>query len=271
MQKEQSFLSLMVKPLLFFLAFFTCIQVWAQDDDSNSLARDTVKWITTDSKAGDVKYEESDTHYFLKKDQFSRSNDSLQIRTVPGSWVKKLKTDNDYWYADAEIKKKKKEQLDPTFIPLGQRTWFKTLLWLLIIGGFAAFIIWYLAGNDVSIFKKRQRLAEDKEDEMDTEDIFAINYQKEIDKASKMGNYRLAIRLMFLRLLKDLSQKNIIQYAQGKTNFDYLMQLHPTKYYRDFFRITRNYEYSWYGQFDVTEDMYHIIRSDFNNFDRQLR
>jgi len=76
---------------------------------------------------------------------------------------------------------------------------------------------------------------------------------------------------MFLRLLKDLSQKNIIQYAQGKTNFDYLMQLHPTKYYRDFFRITRNYEYSWYGQFDVTEDMYHIIQSDFSNFDRQLR
>jgi len=108
MQKEQSLLLLTIKPLLFFLLSFTCIWAEAQEDDSDLLTKDTVKWITTESKAGDVKYEESDTHYFLKKDQFSRSNDSLQIRTVPGSWVKKLKTDNDYWYADAEIKKKKK-------------------------------------------------------------------------------------------------------------------------------------------------------------------
>ena len=68
-----------------------------------------------------------------------------------------------------------------------------------------------------------------------TEDIFAINYQKEIDKACSKGNYRLAIRLMFLRLLKDLSEKNIIQYTQDKTNFDYLIQLHPTRLLQRFF------------------------------------
>ena len=88
---------------------------------------------------------------------------------------------------------------------------------------------------------------EGKEEELATEDIFAINYQKEIDKAAQQGNYRLAVRLLFLRILKNLSQKNIIRYTQDKTNLDYLVQLHATRYYSDFFRITRNYEYSWYG------------------------
>jgi hypothetical protein len=68
-----------------------------------------------------------------------------------------------------------------------------------------------------------------------------------------------------------MSEKNIIQYKQDKTNFDYLLQLHPTKHYNSFFRITRNYEYSWYGKFDVSEQAYRVISSEFDQFDRELR
>ena len=104
----------------------------------------------------------------------------------------------------------------------------------------------------------------------ETEDIFQINYQREIDRAATAGNYRLAVRLMFLRLLKNLSQKNIIQYGHDRTNFDYLMQLRSTSYYNDFFRLTRNYEYAWFGNFEVNEEMYHVIKNDFEKFDNGL-
>ena len=76
---------------------------------------------------------------------------------------------------------------------------------------------------------------------------------------------------MFLRILKNLSDKKIIQYKQDRTNFDYLLQLHSTKYYADFFRLTRNYEYSWYGQFDIEPEKFSIIKNDFENFDRNLK
>ena len=105
---------------------------------------------------------------------------------------------------------------------------------------------------------------------METDDIFAINYQKEIDKAVGMSNYRLAVRLMFLRLLRNLSDKKIIQYKQDSTNFDYMMQLRSTTIYPDFFRITRNYEYSWYGQFDIDKEKYSIIKKEFENFETKL-
>lgn len=220
---------------------------------------------------------------------------SVEQRNLPGKVVKNLKEDKDFWYADADIKKNKtnklvvterekgqkvqkgnkehaiKEQQTETYKPVPQRSWFQTFIWIIILAVFVGGLLLYLGGNKVGLFRKKRVLtgATDEEDEI-TEDIFAINYQKEIDKAAVLGNYRVAIRLMFLRLLKNMSEKNIIRYKQDKTNLDYLMELHPTGYYTHFFRITRNFEYSWYGHFVVNEDGYKIIRNDFDQFDKTL-
>jgi len=207
--------------------------------------------------------------HFLKKGEGAGDNLVIQQLKVPDSLVKKMQADDDFWYANAVIEKEKKKE--DTYTPLGQRTWFQTLIWLIIIGGFAGFLMVYLTGSNVGLFRKANKMIATGEDEMITEDIFAINYQKEIDRAAAQGNYRLAVRLMFLRLLKNMSERNIILYKHDKTNLDYLLQLQPTRYYNSFFRITRNYEYSWYGQFEVSEDAYRIIRSDFDHFDRELQ
>jgi hypothetical protein len=112
--------------------------------------------------------------------------------------------------------------------------------------------------------------AEKIREDIASENIFDINYQREIEKAVNARDYRLAVRLMFLRLLKQLSQKKIIEYKQERTNFDYLSQLHSTGYYNDFFRLTRNYEYVWYGKFDVSRETFGVIKNQFENFDRKL-
>lgn len=213
----------------------------------------------------------TDEEYFSYKWQSVDDSFRVQQRHVPDSLAKEMREDDDFWYANTYIKKEEPVIKKPDYVPLGRRPWVQTLLWLIIIGGFAAAIMWYLASNKVGLFRRKNiNSSADVSDEI-PEDIFAINYQREIDKAAGQDNYRLAVRLMFLRLLKNLAEKNIIQYKQDRTNFDYLIQLQPTVYYNSFFRITRNYEYSWYGQFDVSEDAYKIIRSDFDQFDRQLK
>ena len=55
-----------------------------------------------------------------------------------------------------------------------------------------------------------------------------------------------------------------------KRNFDYLSQLYSTGYYNDFFRLTRNYEYTWYGKFNVNPEAFGIIKTEFENFYRKL-
>jgi hypothetical protein len=140
---------------------------------------------------------------------------------------------------------------------------------LVIVVLFLGILAWYLLQNNI-VGRRQSIIGKNSSEEISAENIFEINYQKEIEKAVNSGDYRLAIRLMFLRLLKQLSQKKIIEYKHGRTNFDYLSQLYSTGYYNDFFRLTRNYEYTWYGKFDVNPETFGIIKNEFENFDRKL-
>jgi len=205
--------------------------------------------------------------YFLRKEFTGGISDTLKFRRLPDTTIKALREDKAFWYANETFKKKekKKERVSFTTHPF-----FQTILWLIIIGGFVTFLILYLYNSNAALFRKSGSIA-DEEMEAEASDIFTINYQKEIDKAVGMNNYRLAVRLMFLRLLRNLSDKNIIQYKQDSTNWDYMMQLHSTGMSPGFSRLARNYEYSWYGQFEIDKEKYSIIKNEFENFERTLK
>lgn len=222
-------------------------------------AEETVTEVTVDEKL-------PETEYFLHKEFTGGFGDSLKIQKLPDSFVKRMQNDDAFWYANEIFKKKEPQKFDGSFI---DSTLFQTILWLIIIGGFATFLMMYLYNSNAGLFRKSKTINIEESTE-ETSDIFAINYQKEIDKAISKSDYRLAIRMMFLRVLKNLADRNIIQYKQDNTNFDYLLQLQPTGMYADFFRITRNYEYSWYGQFEVDKDKFDLIKKDFDHFDRKL-
>jgi len=227
--------------------------------------------VTTVDDAYENDSQANRTVYFSEKQLQPNKGgpDSTQIRKVPDSVAKKLLAKDDFWYVNYPFTKKKQETEED--VPLMQGTFFQTILWLVIIGGFVAFLVIYLSNSNIGLFSRgNKHIASGDEGPVETDNIFEINYQREIDKAVDSGNYRLAVRLMFLRSLKNLSDKHIIQYKQERTNFDYLVQLHPTKYYNDFFRITRNYEYAWYGQFEIGPDKYNIIKNDFESFGHTL-
>lgn len=270
--------------LLYFLFFSLLLRAQYQEIDSTRLLSRDLDRITdtliepptaaeeiTEEEEYEDEPAESNTIYFLQK-KFQANGggpDSLQLRKLPDSLIKKFQKDDAFWYVNYvfEEEKKIKEKKPLTETPL-----FQTILWLIIIGGFVTFVIMYLANNNVSLFRKANKvIGADRESDIETENIFEINYQNEIDKAVNNSNYRLAVRLMFLRALKNLSDKKVIEYKQDRTNFDYLLQLHSTKYYDDFFKLTRSYEYSWYGQFDIDSGKFPLIKNDFENFDRNLK
>ncbi len=226
-------------------------------------SKDTLSVEVTDTMA-DTTGEEI-TNYFDKIN--SRAPDTIQLRHVPARIIDSLKNDKAFWYAKAKLKRKEEPSTNNT-----TPKWIKIAVWTVVIGAFLAALIWYLASSNILIFAKRQKQIDSVTEEAEiSEDIFSINYQKEIEKAISSENYRFAIRLMFLRLLRNLSNKNIIKYRQERTNFEYLSQLISTGYYNDFFRLTRNYEYSWYGKFDVSREAFGTIKNDFENFDRTLK
>jgi hypothetical protein len=212
--------------------------------------------------------EEQKAFYF---DKHEGTVPRLYTRKLPEKQVTEWKNDDAFWYANTGFEKKENaEKADRNYVPVAKRTWFQTLLWFLIIGGFMGVLFWFLSENRVGLFSRKRNATESDPGEEIPEDIFAINYQKEIDQAVKMENYRLAVRLMFLRLLKTMSEKNVIQYRQEKTNLDYLLDTHQRPFYKDFFKVVRNYEYSWYGLFEVNRDGYSMISKDFEQLEKQL-
>jgi len=232
--------------LVFSLFHFFYINGYAQDE-----IIDTTKWLTVPGE------EESRPDYFLPV-----ASDTLRIdrRHLPDSDMAKYLADEAFWYANADPEEKK------TVSGVGSKL-FRDVLWVIIMAGFAGIIVWYLVYSNVGFFARRDSAIDTGENAPEeTDDIFSINYPLQIEKAGAAGNFRLAIRFLFLRLLRDLAQKNVIQYRQGKTNFEYLVQLHPTVYYKDFFRLVRHYEYAWYGKFEINSDTYNLVKKDFDGF-----
>jgi hypothetical protein len=102
------------------------------------------------------------------------------------------------------------------------------------------------------------------------DDIRNMDLPQAIAEAEQEGNYRLALRLLYLKSLRQLSDNRLIEYAINKTNHDYERQLAGTPYAESFSRITFLYEFGWYGEFPVDRDMYEKIRSIFLNHEKLL-
>jgi hypothetical protein len=256
---------------LLIIGLLGSISVQAQTEDPPPMEDvDTTETITT-IEVGPVETVEGDaaTVQFLPLSEMDSLR--LNLRKVPDSVVTGLQEQDAFWYANETIRKKKpaQEKENIKYSSIQNNAWFSNLLWVLIIGAFLAVVIYYMAES--GLFRRRIKIKADQGQDLEEmpEDIFAINYQKEIDKAVAVGDYRLAVRLQYLRLLKHMTEKNMIRYQQDKTNMDYLMQLHNTTFYHDFFRITLHYEYSWYGRFAVSQEAYGLITRDVEQFENR--
>lgn len=259
---------ILIRSLLLCLLFFKATILFSQEQEL-----DTVVVTTSDSLSNlnnDDYYEDSagraDYNYYDYTIYWPA--DSFVMRKVPDSVIASIKSQEAFWYADKDFKKKEENKDTSAWGRMISQKWFDTLIWTIIIGGFASVIIWFLISSNVRLFSKKAKTIQG--DDYVTENIFEINYNEEIKSAVRDGNYRLAVRLHFLRLLKNLAEKNAIQYKEDATNFDYLLQLKNSSYYNGFFKVTRYYEYAWYGGFAVNEELFKTIKSDFDSLDTQL-
>lgn len=98
------------------------------------------------------------------------------------------------------------------------------------------------------------------------ENIHEIDFNSELDKAVSVGNYRLAVRLLYLRSLKQLSDGGLINWQINKTNTAYVQELAAGEQRDTFSLLTRQFEYVWYGDFAINAEIYKRISTLFTNF-----
>lgn len=132
-------------------------------------------------------------------------------------------------------------------------------------------IVWlYIRLNPGKAWVKTKRRSEVLFSEDDriirTEDI-----PKLIAEAEANMNFRLAIRYYYLLILKQLKDAKWIDYKIDKTNKQYKEELKTTPYKSQFNRITKLYDFIWYGDFNLKENEYAEAKLSFENIRQNLQ
>lgn len=268
----------------------------AQDADSDS--------VTIINSLKEKVPEEAAKHIYDSSERFFNAKEySLQpftykkfsSKSVSPSLIDSLKKEKDFWYANAiekfktkqrayfelvdSIKKSSSNEAAPPSKPQesfdDEGIMIAPIIQYLILGAaiiiFLGAIIYFLSTNKVGFFAPANKNIDEQPEETDLgENIFVLPYQDLLNKAVKDKNYRLATRILYLQTLKILAENGIIKFSPDATNIHYLMQLNGTSYYNDFFKVTRHYEYVWYGKFDVTPEMYEKISADFSAMQKRI-
>lgn len=235
----------------------------------------TEETIVTPVQSGEENEDEEDNKYgsingYFRPAYFNDSNGKVLTQRHIGAPVKdSFVQQSDFWYVNH---KPEAEKSSGGNTYLGSINWLGPFLWIIIIAGFLIFIAWWYVNNGQgSLFRRDPKtLARENESDEIPEDIFSINYAAAISKAMAAGDYRLAVRLMYLQVLANMHHHNIIRYKQDATNFDYLMQLYQTGYYPEFFKVTRHYEYAWYGLFPVSKQAFDAIKQDVDALNQKI-
>lgn len=143
-----------------------------------------------------------------------------------------------------------------------------TFIILLAVSAIVFFILKVTEMNKVGLFARTS----DSEIRynISSDDINQISFDEAIERAISEGNFRLALRLLYLQSLKKLSDKGYIDWQINKTNSDYIFEVLNKPWHPLFKSLTRKFEYSWYGEMNIGKDDFENLQLQFQQFNNQL-
>lgn len=201
----------------------------------------------------------------------------FQLRKIPAEKINKYLTDTEFIYDRDysppitlwDIIKQwfNKYFLTPLFNNTSVTFW--EIIEYLLIAVTMGMVIYYLVkGEKVGLFYKNSSpgiVIHDGE-----ENIHQMNFDVLVEEAIAKGQYRLAVRHLYLKSLRELSAQHLISWKAEKTNYDYIRELHSFAFVQLFKEITLLFDYAWYGDVPITANNFEQIKRSFEKFNQQL-
>ncbi len=189
-------------------------------------------------------------------------NDSLQLNET--KW-KRISEDVDYSENYLESSKKsQKANKNYSF------NWLKSNLiqniFTIVILGLLVFLLFKIIKH--SIFSLNKKIGQNNTYQVLNENtaINDLDLQEILKEVLSENNYKLAIRIRFLMILKFLLEKEYIKWEIDKTNIDYLNEMQNKREYADFEYLVLIYERIWFSDVDVNLNDFNILNVYFSNF-----
>jgi hypothetical protein len=268
--------------IFYFLIFTTCSgRVYSQDRADTALSG-----RQPDSTALDSTTTVRDSSALTTVETSPVSNeDSLYLpvrdsvypvvyarRQVSESRLDHYHSEPDYAYAnDPEYWKKNKREDDSGSFSLFNFFRKKSVQWILFL--FVIAIIFYgiyLLAKENN-FKWLSRKSKQGSPEVNLRGKEQpLDYEDAIRKYQSEGNYRMAVRNMYLRLIYTVNSKNIIHIGDSFTNSEMMRAFGTHPQAAEFRFLATAYEYVYYGEFMMTPEIFEGLKKRFDIFQQKL-
>ena len=149
----------------------------------------------------------------------------------------------------------------PSFSGLGVFGW----ILLGLFCGLLIFLIYYLFVNTET---KGAKIKGDPIDfdEVNPTEIPLTELERLLQEALANKDFRGAVRIYFIFIVRDLAEKNWIKWEKEKTNFHYLREMSGKSEFEDFNVSVSYFEIIWYGKRELDADKFEQVKPKFTRF-----
>ena len=140
------------------------------------------------------------------------------------------------------------------------------VIFFLLLAGLGYLI--YLMLGDVNM-RKRTKGEDEEQDQINISEIEEEQLVAEgvsltlLQRAENAGQFDIAVRLLYIQLLKELQDGSLIKYRRDFSNRDYQNQLRRSTFLADFRDVTADYERYWYGKYPIERLSYRLVYRKF--------
>lgn len=189
------------------------------------------------------------------------------IRNISEAHWQKIKKDKGFIYTKPKPKKQQKKWNMDWLYALSPI--LRGFLYLLLALGIV-FILYHILKNSEFRYlrggAKREKWVEGYDMELEGEE----DWEQALNQSILQRNFRLSIRILYRQTLHLLDKRNLIQYKNDKTNWEYVALLRSTGYGERFTQLTKYFEYVWYGHFVLDDKTFDHIMKSYREFQKEL-
>ncbi|MBW6483731.1 MAG: hypothetical protein K0B10_11815 [Vicingaceae bacterium] len=203
----------------------------------------------------------------------------VELKTIDTTKIENFRSDSDFIYDRIppppetpweSFKRWFWEQIAKLFNSNEFSIFWDYFKWILIVVLIFLAILWIFKSEIRGVFINKKAsnvphfIAAD-------ENIHEMNFDVLIEKAINEKNYKEAIRLSYLKVLKQLTDADLIRWEIDKTNLDYANELANSEYEFPFNKVTKVFEYLWYGDFELNSTQFNVEIKKFIELSTKLK
>lgn len=255
---------------------------WAQQEAPTDNTEEGAYYWDQEEPLEEESYEAVDDNY----DEESYQEPSSLTPQKPTSFDKKKwkeSTDGLNYTGEREPEEPIEETYEPDEDPNRSEPWqlfsfltgLSALVQTLIILSVIALLVVIIYAIIRSGLFDNKRIDRQASDAQTLEELEENIHESDLERALRLAlekqDYRMAIRIYYLIIIKELSIRHWIIWKRDKTNGEYVREMSARNEYEQFRNITIDFDRVWYGDISVGEAEYQVLHPRFRQFLDQLK